>query len=169
MYLVFLKIPRPPSSSRLVKNWVSAGFFWLTSQLSLSNLPFQLSKLNCHFRFQPISSWSFFFRLNHPFGFSTRPDFNWLSRPFRFSTQPLFFFEMSRLFRFSTHYSFLFFHFFRSFHHAFENSELIQNRCQIQKDNLVKSIVDFNSSKNKLFSLSIYVWSKWTFKVRNVG
>ena len=72
---------------------------------------------------------------------------------------------------------FIFFHsssFFLSFHHAFKNSKFIQNRWKIQKDNLVKrkvpkALLIFNSLRNKLFSLSIYVWSKWTFKVRNVG
>ena len=112
MSLVFLKIPRLPFSSRLVKkNWVSAGFFWLTSQLSLSNLPFPLSKLNCHFRFQPISSWSFFFRLNRPFGFSTRLDFNWLSCPFRFSIQPPFFFKWAAFSGFQLIYFFFLFFF----------------------------------------------------------
>ena len=112
------------------------------------------------------------FQIESPFRVfnSSRFLINWAALSgFQLNLPLFFFFEMSRLFRFSTHYFFLFFHFFLSFHHAFENSKFIQNRCQIQKDNLVKSIVDFNSSKNKLFSLSTYVWSKWTFKVRNVG
>ena len=70
-----------------------------------------------------------------------------------------------------------FFHsssFFLSFHHGFNNSKFVQNKWKIQKDNLgkrkvTKALLIFNSLRNKLFSLSIYVWSKWTFKVRNVG
>ena len=72
---------------------------------------------------------------------------------------------------------FFFFHsssFFLSFHHAFKNSKFVQNRWKIQKNNLgkrkvAKALLIFNFPRNKLSSLSIYVWSKWTFKVRNVG
>ena len=135
MSLVFLKIPRPPSSPRLVKKTECQQ----DSSDSLLNFPFQIS----HFNFPNWIATSGFnsFQADHSFsdwvalsGFQLVQIFNWLSRPFRFSTQPSLFF---------------FIFFFRSFHHAFESSKFVQNRCKIRKDNLVKSIVDFNFFKEQ--------------------
>ena len=55
-----------------------------------------------------------------------------------------------------------FFHFFiyifLLFHYALKNLNFIQNEWNF-----------FISPRRKLFNSSTYIWSKWTFKVRNVG
>ena len=92
MSLVFLKIPRLPFSSRLVKKTECQQ----DSSDSLLNFPFQIS----HFNFPNWIATSSFnsFQADHSFsnwtvlsGFPFVQIFNWLSRPFRFSTQPSFF------------------------------------------------------------------------------
>ena len=138
MSLVFLKIPRLPFSFRLVKNWVSAGFFWLTSQLLLSNPLLQLRSTLESFLLEP------------PLQVSTHLKLIILPRtepPFQVFNSSSFFFLIEPPFRVfnSSFFHFLFFFFisFFSFHHTFKNSKFAQNGWKIQKDKLVKNLFDF--------------------------
>ena len=165
MSLVFLKILRLLFSFRLVKTECQQDFSDLLLNFSIQVPYFNLdppriislrtttSSFNSSQIDHSFSDWAAFS------GFQLIQFFFLIEPPFRVFNSTFFHF-----FLFLFHFTF----FFHSIIHL-RIQNLLKRDEKFRRIISSKTLLIFNSSRNKLFSLGIYVWSKWTFKVRNVG
>ena len=135
------KISKQMNTWALLSNWSHDDFHNepLVTSLNSPKYPFDCS-------FAPVEIaillWKPFIDLS-----LHKPPFRVFSSCFSFLGMPLFPFFL-----------FFFLSFFLLFHCAFKNLNFVQNEWNF-----------FISLRKKLFSSSTCIWSKWTFKVRNVG
>ena len=124
-----------------------------TPWLSWSQDDFHNEPLVNVFEFSRISSWLQFCPSRN------RHSFVEILHWFIFARTAFSGFQLVLLFSWdaSFHFFIHFFSFFLLFHYAFKNLNFVQNEW------------NFFFQEKKIFSSSTCIWSKWTFKVRNVG